>query len=109
MSIVKIRDKRIGVTYVYQQEKGKWDPVRKQTRNKRTLIGKVDPVTGETVPTKGWGKNRTAKRIERDGKDFKQLCDEQEKLIEELNHEIAARDLRIAMLEQEIQDLKKNK
>jgi len=51
MSIVKIRDKRIGVTYVYEQEKSVWDPVKQQSRSKRTLIGKLDEKTGEIVPT----------------------------------------------------------
>ncbi len=58
MSTVRRKDKRIGVTYVYEQEKGVWDPQKKQMRSKRTLIGKIDPETGEVVPTKGWGKNR---------------------------------------------------
>ena len=59
MSTVRRKDKRIGVTYVYEQEKGVWGPQKKQMRSKRTLIGKIDPETGEVVPTKGWGKNRS--------------------------------------------------
>ena len=39
------------MTYVYGQEKGVWDPQKKQMRSKRTLIGKIDPETGEVVPT----------------------------------------------------------
>ena len=53
MSTVRRKDKRIGVTYVYEQEKGVWDPQKKQMRSKRTLIGKTDPETWEVVPTKG--------------------------------------------------------
>ncbi|MGB3974886.1 MAG: transposase [bacterium] len=34
--------------YIYEAE-GYWDPVKKQTRQKRTYIGKKDPVTGEIV------------------------------------------------------------
>ena len=34
MSIVKITDKRIGVTYVYDQQKGVWDSEKQQMRSK---------------------------------------------------------------------------
>ena len=58
MSIVKIKDKRLGVTYVYEQEKSVWNPEKKQARSTRKLIGKIDPATGKIIPTKGWGHNR---------------------------------------------------
>ena len=37
-------------TYVYSSEYF-WDPVKKQSRSKRRVIGKIDPETGEVVPT----------------------------------------------------------
>lgn len=55
MSIVKMKDKRTGTTYVYESE-SYWDKEKKQPRNKRTLIGKIDEETGEIVPTGGRGK-----------------------------------------------------
>lgn len=57
MSIVKLKDKRTGTTYVYESE-SYWDKEKKQPRNKRTLIGKIDEETGEIVPTGGRGRKR---------------------------------------------------
>lgn len=50
MSIVKMHNKKTGVTYVYEST-SYWDKEKKQPRNHRKLIGKLDPVTGEIVPT----------------------------------------------------------
>lgn len=41
MSIVKVFNKNTGTTYVYESE-SYWDPEKKQPRNKRKLIGKLD-------------------------------------------------------------------
>lgn len=57
MSIVKQLDKRSGITYVYEST-SYWDREKKQPRSKRKLIGKLDPETGEVVPTDGRGKRR---------------------------------------------------
>lgn len=57
MAIVKCRDPRSGITYVYtsecffDEEKGKY-------RYKRKCIGKVDEQTGETIPTGPKGGHR---------------------------------------------------
>lgn len=58
-SIVRSTDKRSGITYVYESESF-WVP-GKGPRNKRRLIGKVDPETGEVVPTDG-RRRRAAER-----------------------------------------------
>ncbi len=50
MSIVKVFNKKVGVTYVYESE-SYWDKEKQQPRNRRKLIGKIDPATGEIVPT----------------------------------------------------------
>lgn len=52
MSIVYQKDKRSGITYAYES-KAYWDKEKKQSRSKRTLIGRVDPETGEIRPTDG--------------------------------------------------------
>ena len=57
MSVIYQFDKRSGNTYAYES-KSYWDKEKKQGRSKRTLIGKVDPDTGEIVPTDGRGKRR---------------------------------------------------
>lgn len=46
------RNKKTGVTYVYRIEKNYWDKEKKAPRNKQVCIGKLDPKTGEIVPTK---------------------------------------------------------
>ena len=50
MAIVKQYRKDTDTTYVYEST-SYWDPEKKQSRAKRHLIGKLDPVTGEIVPT----------------------------------------------------------
>lgn len=50
MSIVKVYNKKAKVTYVYESE-SYWDKEKQQPRNRRKLIGKIDPATGEIVPT----------------------------------------------------------
>ena len=51
-AIVYQTDKRSGITYAYRSE-SYWDKEKKQSRAKRTLIGRVDKETGEIVPTDG--------------------------------------------------------
>lgn len=55
MSRVKATNKKTGITYVYESE-SYWDKEKKQPRNRRKLIGKIDPVTGEIVPTRSQAK-----------------------------------------------------
>ena len=57
MAVIHQFDKRSGNTYAYESV-SYWDKEKKQGRSKRTLIGKVDPVTGEIIPTDGRGKRR---------------------------------------------------
>ncbi len=52
MAIVYQKDKRSGITYAYES-KSYWDKEKKQSRSKRTLIGRVDVETGDIVPTDG--------------------------------------------------------
>ncbi|MHC1758105.1 MAG: IS1634 family transposase [Negativicutes bacterium] len=51
MSLVYLKNKKNGVTYVYESS-GYWDKEKQQARNNRTCIGKLDPVTGKLVPSK---------------------------------------------------------
>lgn len=51
MGIVYHMNKQTGITYAYEN-KAYWDKEKQQSRSKRKLIGKVDPVTGEIVPTR---------------------------------------------------------
>ncbi len=55
MAIIFQKNKRTGITYAYEN-KPYWDKEKKQSRAKRKLIGKVDPETGEIVPTRPYRK-----------------------------------------------------
>ena len=50
-AVVYQKDKRTGITYAYESV-SHWDKEKKQSRAKRTLIGRVDEETKEIVPTR---------------------------------------------------------
>ena len=60
MAIVTQTDKRSGITYAYDTQYY-WDKEKKQSRAKRVCVGKVDPTTGEIVPTRGRAKKGESK------------------------------------------------
>lgn len=60
MSIVTQTDKRSGITYAYETTYY-WDKKKQQSRSKRVCVGKVDPVSGEIVPTRGRAKKGESK------------------------------------------------
>lgn len=55
MSIVHQKDKRSGITYVYESQ-ARWDKEKKQSRSIRRLIGRLDDQTGEVIQTDGRGR-----------------------------------------------------
>lgn len=59
MGLVYQKNKKTGITYVYQNEPY-WDKEKQQSRAKRTLIGKLDPDTAEIVPTRSYKKKTGA-------------------------------------------------
>lgn len=96
MAIIKQHDKRSGITYAYEST-SYWDKEKKQSRSKRKLIGRIDPETGEIIPTDGRGKkgkkDKAAKAVD-EKPDYKALyeklqkkCMAQETLIEALKKE----------------------
>ena len=60
MSLVKLKDKRTGTTYIYESE-SYWDKEKKQPRSRRKFIGKLDEETGEIVPTGKSGRKKSSK------------------------------------------------
>lgn len=50
-SRVEHLNKKTGVSYVYDSE-SYWDKEKQQARSKQVCIGKIDPITGEFVPSK---------------------------------------------------------
>lgn len=55
VAIIKKYNKDNNTTYVYDSV-SYWDKEKQQPRSKRKLIGKIDPETGEIVPTAGRGR-----------------------------------------------------
>ncbi|WP_168120760.1 IS1634 family transposase [Paenibacillus sp. HB172176] len=51
MPLVYVKNKKNGVTYVYEAE-NYWDKDKQQSRSRRTCVGKLDPVTGALIPSK---------------------------------------------------------
>jgi len=72
MAIVFQHDKRRDVTYAYYSE-SYYDKEKKQSRSKRTLIGRVDPETNEIVP------DRKSKRSKPLPGNIQDLLEENEK------------------------------
>lgn len=99
MSIVRNKDKRTGTTYVYESE-SYWDKEKKQPRNKRTLIGKIDKETGELVPTDGRGRKRKTAAEINVGND--------KALISEYENRLQEKETAIKQLTTENQQLKKD-
>ena len=62
MAIVTQTDKRTGITYAYETQYY-WDKEKKQSRSKRSCVGKVDPKTGNIVPTRGRAKKKVAASV----------------------------------------------
>jgi len=91
MSISKSYNKQNGVTYVYEVLENHWDKEKKRPQSKRKLIGKIDPDTGEIVPT-----SRKKKSINDDVSpdyrskyvDATQKIAQQEEYISELKNDI---------------------
>ncbi len=105
MAIVKSKNKKTGITYVYESE-SYWDPEKKQPRNHRKLIGKLDE-GGNIVPTGSRGRKRKG--------DIPQNAREQ-KLVEELESSLSyyqrqSREMETknALLQEQIRKLEKEK
>ncbi len=63
MAIVYQTNKRTGVRYAYEST-SYWDKQKQQSRARRTCIGRVDPETGEIIPTR-------KKKVPNEGKKIK--------------------------------------
>jgi hypothetical protein len=100
MAIIHQYDKRSGITYAYESH-SYWDKEKKTSRAKRTLIGRVDSVTGEIVPTDGRCKKDKVKAEKSIEPDYKALYKKLEK-------KCAAQETLIAALQKEIGNLKNN-
>lgn len=94
MAVIKQHDKRSGITYAYESH-SYWDPEKKMVRAKRKLIGRVDPETGEIIPTDGRNRKKKEPALPEET-DYKKLygkllkkCESQEALIHSLQKQLA--------------------
>lgn len=105
MAIVKQYHKDSDTTYVYEST-SYWDAEKGQSRSKRKVIGKVDPVTGEVVPTGGRGRKKKNPDAPEGGAAAKSLAEDIE-TIRRQQIEISTLSEKIAALETENKRLKR--
>lgn len=60
MAVVTQTDKKTSITYAYETTYY-WDKVKNQSRSKRVCVCKVNPLTGEIIPTRGRAKKGESK------------------------------------------------
>lgn len=97
MAIIHQHDKRSGITYAYESH-SYWDKEKKMTRAKRKLIGRVNPETGEIIPTDGRCRKDKPKKAGSKEPDYKKLCGQ-------LQKRCASLETLVAALQKEIGDI----
>ena len=103
MAVIKQYHKEIDTTYVYDSQ-SYWDAEKGQSRSKRRLIGKLDPATGEIIPTGKRGRNKTEKETLNTNSydEGSRVNEADQKLILEQQMTIQALNTKVSTLEQEI-------
>lgn len=114
MAIVKQKNPKTGVTYVYESHSYR-DKETKQPRAKRKLIGRLDEETGEVVPTRKRRKNVTTELADSVGtnksgnsKSYTALLDsvrEKDETIKALRAEIASLQRERAKVSKELMEM----
>lgn len=99
MAIIQQYHRDTNTTYVYEST-SYWDAEKGQSRSKRKCIGKIDPDTGEMVPT---GK-RGRKKAESSGQSIDELSN-MKKRYEESQKEIIRLNSKTSELEKTLSDL----
>lgn len=107
MAIIKQYHKDTDTTYVYESI-SYWDEEKKQSRSKRRVIGKLDPVTGEIIPTGKRGRKPKDTPESPAGlpAELPQLYEASQVRIKELTLAVNQKDLEITRLQKEIQTMK---
>ena len=101
MGIIYQKDKRTGKTYAYENT-AYWDKEKKVSRSRRTLIGRVDEVTGEIVPTDGRCKKLSPyQKVERTQRD--EIMDRIRSMgLADLRKEVIRLEIELSVLKSEI-------
>ncbi len=108
MAIIKQYHKDTNTTYVYESE-SYWDPELKQARSKRTCIGKIDPETGEMIPTGKRGKKKTSNDDPAGNDEYTKLLSQYENVRKEnvvLNEKIISLEKELSAATKQIQKYK---
>lgn len=105
MAIVKSKNKKTGITYVYESE-SYWDSEKKQPRNHRRLIGKLDD-EGNIVPTGSRGRKRKEEIPEDSGE--QRLAEEMESSLLYYQRRSREMETQNVLLQEQIRKLEKEK
>lgn len=105
MAIIKQYDKRSGITYAYESV-AYWDPEKKMSRAKRKLIGRINPETGEIIPTDG--RNRR-KKDETEKSTETAPSENYKEMYEKLLKKCESQELIIKSLQERIKELERRK
>ena len=118
MSIIKAFHKARNTTYVYESD-SHWDKSKQQSRSKRKLIGKIDPKTGNIVPTGPRGRKKSRRKKKADATttvkkpNYKTLYEEATSFIEtkdaiivEQRREIARLELQLIKFQQTVEQIR---
>ena len=105
MAIVKSKNKKTGITYVYESE-SYWDPEKKQPRHHRKLIGKLDE-DGNVVPTGSRGRKRKEEPAQDPAE--QRLADELESSLSYYQKRSREMETQNALLQEQVRKLEKEK
>ena len=115
MAIIKQYHKDTDTTYVYDST-SYWDAEKGQSRSKRKLLGKLDPQTGEIIPTGQRGRKKKERPAEDPAEDpaqidarvaaasagYLEMIQQQELTIRQQQIQITELNKRIAQMEETI-------
>ena len=115
MAIIKQYHKDTNTTYVYDST-SYWDAEKGQSRSKRKLLGKLDPQTGEIIPTGQRGRKKKERPAEDPAEDpaqidarvaaasagYLEMIQQQELTIRQQQTQITELNKRIAQMEETI-------
>jgi len=100
VAVIRVHNKARNITYVYESE-SYWDKELKQPRSHRRLIGRIDPATGEVVPTAKRARKETVPQLHSDTANYKTLYEQALSTIEE-------KDVLILELRNRLADIEKD-
>ena len=111
MAIIKQYHKDTDTTYVYDST-SYWDVEKGQSRSRRKLLGKLDPETGEIIPTGQRGRKKKERpaedpaqidaRVAAASAGYLEMIQQQELTIRQQQTQITELNKRIAQMEETI-------